>query len=765
MKKFSSLKLNTKLTLSILFVILLIYITIFAYMAATMPTFVRSGVENLANNNAARYSNLFKAYISEDMRASRMIADVFETYTPLTAEEKMKRSLAILQREYKKHPYYRAVYTSWERKYVDPTWNKDYGRIRISLTSPPKSDDDYSNVEYDTLDIFSDNIKGAYYNIKLNRKDFFSNPYQDTYQGKLQTVATVASAVVYKGKFMGSTGIDIPLSRFADIISKVKSFYGSNIFLISNNGTFVGNKKKELIGKSIYDVTGSNAEYVLANVNKGKPFSFYNIVKGEKYYVTMNPLNITGSDTPWMIGVTVPDEAIIDVMIYNFRPLLLVVSIGLILVIITLYYMSSGITKPIIHISKILRLIAKGEIGEVEKMDFRNRDEIGEIVDSTNILVENLKETAEFAQQIGAGNINTEYNIISEKDLLGNSLIEMRESLKKAKNEEDKRREYEERQNWATIGFAKFGELLRNNTDNMEEFTYNVISNLVKYTKSNQGAMFLLNDDTNNPYLTMSSCYAYDRKKFVDKKIDLGSNLVGQCFLEAQTIYMTDVPNNYVSITSGLGDANPKAIIIVPLKFNDKVFGVIEMASFSKYEDYKIEFIEKLAENIASTISTVKVNMQTVSLLQESKLKSEELASQEEEMRQNLEELQSTQEESARKEIDINGILNALNSTYFVIELDIDANIININENAKQLLAINRNNDIEDKNLREFLSHDELEEFETEWREVINGKSISKQHEIIRNNNKLIISESYTPVYNTTDDIVKILNIGVEIKK
>ncbi len=763
MKKFSSLKLNTKLTLSILFVILLIYVTIFAYMAITMPTFVRSGVEDLANNNAARYSNLFKAYISEDMRASRMMADVFETYIPLTAEEKMKQSLAVLQREYKKHPYYRAVYTSWERKYVDPNWDKNYGRIRVSLDSPPKSDDDYTNVTYDTLDVLGDNKNGAYYKIKMSRNDFFSDPYDDIFQGKMQTVATVASAVVFKGKFMGSTGIDIPLSRFADIISKVKSFYGSNIFLISNNGTFVGNKKKELVGKSIYNVTGSNAKYVLENINKGKPFSFYNYVKGHKYYVTMSPLNITGADTPWMIGVTVPDEEIIGVMVNNFKPLILVISIGLLMVVIVLYYMSNGITKPIIRISEVLRLIAKGEIGEVEKVKFNRKDEIGEIVDSTNILVENLKETAEFAQQIGVGNINTEYNILSEKDLLGNSLINMRESLKKAKLEEEKRRKFEELQNWATTGFAKFGELLRNNTDNMEEFTYDVISNLVKYTNSNQGAIFLLEDDnTDEPFLTMSSCYAYDRKKYADKKIDLGSNLVGQCFLEADTIYMTEVPNNYVSITSGLGNANPKSILIVPLKFNDKVFGVIEMASFTEYEDYKIKFVEKLAENIASTISTVKVNMQTVRLLQESNLKSEELASQEEEMRQNLEELQTTQEESARRELDMNGIIDALNSSYIVLELNINGDIISINKNAKSLLGATDNAG-EGQNIRAIITQEEIDEFNEMWEIVLGGKTVNRQRKINRGGREFTISESYTPVYDDMGGIVKILNIGMEV--
>jgi PAS domain S-box-containing protein len=155
--------------------------------------------------------------------------------------------------------------------------------------------------------------------------------------------------------------------------------------------------------------------------------------------------------------------------------------------------------------------------------------------------------------------------------------------------------------------------------------------------------------------------------------------------------------------------------------------------------------------------------MQTVKLLEDSKMKSEELASQEEEMRQNLEELQTTQEESARRELDMNGILEALNSSYIVIELDISGNIININENAKRLLDIAHNN-VEGQNLRSFLTNDELDDFETLWTTVISGETVSKQHKTIRGVNEFVISESYTPVYNDVGDIVKILNIGVEIK-
>jgi PAS domain-containing protein len=227
---------------------------------------------------------------------------------------------------------------------------------------------------------------------------------------------------------------------------------------------------------------------------------------------------------------------------------------------------------------------------------------------------------------------------------------------------------------------------------------------------------------------------------------------------------MTDVPDNYVNITSGLGDANPRSIILVPLKFNDNVFGVIEMASFDVYQDYQIEFIEKVGESIASTISTVKVNIRTVKLLEESKLKSEELAAQEEEMRQNMEELQTTQEESARRETEMNGILNALNDSYLVAELDLDGNIISINDNAANMLQKPKEQ-VEGSNIKDFQTPEEINEFEELWQMVIDGNTAKRQRYINRANTKILITESYTPIYDEMDQLFKVLNIGIEVEK
>lgn len=256
-----------------------------------------------------------------------------------------------------------------------------------------------------------------------------------------------------------------------------------------------------------------------------------------------------------------------------------------------------------------------------------------------------------FIEAISSGNYGVELEL-KEADNLGTTMISMRDKLRR-NAEEDRRR------NWSNTGIAQVGEILRATNVSTTELYDNIIKFVVKYTKSNQGGLFVLNEDNEQDhYLELVSCYAFERKKYLHKKVGIGEGLVGQSYLEGQKIYLLEVPEEYVSITSGLGGSNPNALLLMPLKVNEKIYGVLELATFGKYEEFEIGLVEKLAETIASTISTVRINESTRELLEKTQQQAEEMRAQEEEMRQNMEELEATQEEMRRKEKHIQNMLD-----------------------------------------------------------------------------------------------------------
>ncbi len=343
-------------------------------------------------------------------------------------------------------------------------------------------------------------------------------------------------------------------------------------------------------------------------------------------------------------------DLIRDPVLNTLKILLFALIFTLIIFSLVNYFViGANITKPIVGLKEEVKKLAKGQLPE--KYEYDSQNEVGDIVTSFNDLIDGIKRTAIFANEIGKNNFDHEFTPLSEDDVLGNSLLEMRQSLKKASEEEQIRKVEDEKRNWTTQGLATFADILRQNTNDIEELSYNIVSKLVEYMGINQGGIFVLNDeDENNKFLELTACFAFDRRKFMEKQVKIGEGLVGTCMLEGQTIYLTEVPQNYIRITSGLGDENPSALLIVPLKVNDEIFGVIELASFKKFEDYQVEFVEKIGESIASTISNVKINNNTAVLLEKSQQQAEEMRAQEEEMRQNMEELSATQEAMAEKD-------------------------------------------------------------------------------------------------------------------
>lgn len=313
----------------------------------------------------------------------------------------------------------------------------------------------------------------------------------------------------------------------------------------------------------------------------------------------------------------------------------------------------------IMPLQKLSAVLNDMSLGTLNLKNFNAKEaEIKTVYQSLEKLVGKLQAATAFSKKLSNSEYESDFSPASDSDELGNALIELRNNLQTATQEAEERRQKDLIQNWTTQGLAKFGEILRQNEDNINKLGQTIISNLVKYMNINQGGIFVQNvDEYGKETLDLVAMYAYDREKFASKQIMPGEGLVGTCYVEKVTVYMTEVPQSYVHISSGLGEATPSSILLVPLKKEEGVLGVIELGSFSRLEKHEIAFVEKIAESIASTLSNVRINEQTSGLLARLQEQTEAMKSQEEEMRQNLEEMQATQEEAERREEELNNEL------------------------------------------------------------------------------------------------------------
>lgn len=418
---------------------------------------------------------------------------------------------------------------------------------------------------------------------------------------------------------------------------------------------------------------------------------------GNEVLMVYLPVNILGVN--WAMITEINGEEIYA-PIERFRQQLLIIG-GIIFVLITLVgvVLARSLSRPMLKIQREISLLASGVFPKRSIKIYK--DELGKIDAALNALIDNMQKVAEFAKNIGNGNFDQQLEVKNDNDILAKSLVSMRDNLKRVSAEEQER-------SWISTGTAKFNELMRDNNQSIEQLSKATLPELVRYLEASLGAIFIYNAESK--HLEVSSAYAYDKSKKLDLQVIPGEGLVGQCFLEGRYNYLTQLPTDYSTIISGLGQIPPKSAVFVPLKANDgQIHGVLELASIRELETYEIHFLEAFAEDIATTINQIKVNEETRRLLQESQYVTEQLRQQEEEMRQNFEELMSSQEDMRRQQQRIDLMLSGEFTKEDLQELNIDTDDLqNINLaldkehlEGKVRKAIMRQKDILDKAVAE----------------------------------------------------------------
>jgi len=393
-------------------------------------------------------------------------------------------------------------------------------------------------------------------------------------------------------------------------------------------------------------------------------------------------------------------------------------------------------------------------------------DEIGQISTSYNRIFIHLGQLTRFATEISKGNYDTDLEKLSNEDELGNSLLHLQKNLKENRESEEKRRIDDDNRNWISRGLTLFSDISRQNTDDVKELSYNVIKHLVKYVHANQCCIFLQRQDEQGDHsLMLSASIAFDRRKYLNSTIKLGDGLIGTCAIEKQTIYLKKVPDDYIMIGSGLGEAKPSALLLVPLKLDNHVLGVIEIASFNEFKEHEISFIEKVSENIAISISTATANERTEQLLKETKLQSETLIRQEEQTRQQLELMSARQESMHKQQAEMQGMISVVESSLIKAEYDVSGTLITAN--ALYLSTVeSRLDELKGQNVKNFVPEEKLEKFNQYWQNLCNGipyDGIMKHSS--KSGKDIWMVMTYAPIKDSKGQVSKIIFLATNITK
>ena len=418
--------------------------------------------------------------------------------------------------------------------------------------------------------------------------------------------------------------------------------------------------------------------------------------------------------------------------------------------------------RSLVYMNKTLKYFHELSEGKNPKGFSAENSLFKPIIEAGEKIAKKYKETGTFAKSIGAADFTASLKVHDENDVLGNAMLDMKSKLQKVHQEDTIR-------NWGIKKLNELHEEIRK-TENLEDLD-TTLKELITVLSANQGIFYTV--DKNNQKIESKAVYAYSRKKFLNKKFNLEEGLVGQCYLEKELIELTEIPKNYVNITSGLGEATPSYLILVPAKIESEVFGIIEIASFRKFEEHEKELLVKFSSQLALNIQSIQISKKTVDLLKESNDAKEQLLAQEEELRQNLEELITTQEanerqkretETLRKELDDKTKL--INQTMIISESDAYGNITYVNDKftevsgytASECLGRSHNILRHPDNPKSF--------FQDMWATIKSGKAFKAKFPNLKKNGETYWVDSIiSPILNEQGEITKYINIRYDISE
>jgi signal transduction histidine kinase/CheY-like chemotaxis protein len=680
MLSFKNLKIGTKLMLTTALLIALAIATISTIIGFSVQKMAETDAQQIAKETAYHYANVVKTILEVPLDEARAVATTLEVSINSKGFKLTRQQANLILKYFLDHrPHFFAAAAVFEPNAFD---GKD-----ANFINAPGHDETGRFIPY-----WSRNNKGKsvlapvvgyqtedfYLLPKRTKTEIVMEPFIYPVQDKdVLMTSLIVPILDTNHNFMGVQGFDLTLEQLQRQIGEMEiaGFKDAYLTVYSAKGTIVASGESSELGKTLKKTTDSHM--LIDKVLKHEPF--YLNRKSTKLGKTVMtygaPVEIGNNGAHWLVAVNLPED---ELQAESKRMVELIGIIGiatLLLLIVTLYLLIRNWVGPLLQINHLMKSLAQGELVE-NKIKYTAQDEIAEIIHSSKKLQGALKSTIKQAQAIATGNYSREVKRLSPHDQLGHALSDMTHTLRgvitqinaiavgdyttevkplsehdqlghalskmtcKLRNMTTKTAE----QNWIKTGQTQLNDQL-SGEQNIMQLAENTINFLTPYVDAQVGAFYLAQGKHPNIRLKMMASYAYTWRKNLANEFQLGEGLVGQAALERKPIIITQAPEDYIYIQSGLGKSRPRTILVRPFLYENQLKGVIELASFNLFTKRQIEFIDQVMTSLGITVNTAESRSRMQALLRQSESQADELQEQTEKLQAQQQALQQTNEE------------------------------------------------------------------------------------------------------------------------
>ncbi|MEQ9466258.1 MAG: methyl-accepting chemotaxis protein [Ekhidna sp.] len=422
---------------AIIGIVMLVALVSIAQMTSSLlnlRTEFSNSAKKLIDEHAQREANRISAALNQDMAIARSLSNIMEGIAKYPSYKREPIQRLVMREVLRDNPEYMAVFMSWSRNHIDSTWTRTNGRQRFNQYYSGTEIQESINLT-DTAE--NDELKGLFYTVKEEGKGVLSNPYlfeaYDNASKEMLLATSPCYPIMADNQYVGMIGLDISLDYYTKL-SEVDLFNNSYAILFSNDGKVVSHPKKSwqnsFLKELDYLKMDTDLTSMIAN-GANHSFTTFDTYLDEEVMIGIAPITVKDGK-PWSVAMVVPKSAVMAPLIKRLWINGSVMTVFLVLLTLFTHRIGMTLVKSLDKANQQLRNLALGDVSINNELQLSRLDKNLEIGESVNHLMREMRKKADFALEIGRGNLNAKLVKTSDEDLLGYSLLAMRDNLKQA---------------------------------------------------------------------------------------------------------------------------------------------------------------------------------------------------------------------------------------------------------------------------------------------------------------------------------------------